>query len=236
MRAMWWCMATSDLIEIKGICKAYSVGGVRSQVLNNVSLCVERGDLLAITGASGSGKSTLMNIMGLLDQGDQGDYLLNQRLVRDLGADELARLRNRHIGFVFQQFHLLPRFNAKQNVALPLLYRGVSPAEIDQRVMQALARVGMDSFALHRPMQLSGGQQQRVAIARALVGEPEVILADEPTGALDSQTGADVMRLFLDLHAEGRTIVIVTHDDRISAGCARRISMTDGQVTAEYRQ
>jgi len=229
-------MTSNELIKIKNLIKNYSIGGVNSQVLKQVSLTVRQGDLLAIVGASGSGKSTLMNIIGLLDKADGGSYILNQRNIADLNQDELAVLRNQHIGFVFQQFNLLSRFTARQNVALPLVYRNVPASEIDQRVTQALTRVGMQNHDQHKPMQLSGGQQQRVAIARALVGEPRVILADEPTGALDSHTGTDVMNIFLALHAEGRTIIMVTHDDHIAAQCARRITLCDGQIIAEVSQ
>jgi putative ABC transport system ATP-binding protein len=222
------------LIQINKLIKNYVIGGVSNQVLKKISLTVASGELLAIVGASGSGKSTLMNIIGLLDKGDSGDYFLNQRLVASLTQDELAVLRNQHIGFVFQQFNLLSRFTAKQNVALPLIYRNnLSATEIEQRVMQALERVDMQTFAHHRPTQLSGGQQQRVAIARALVGEPHVILADEPTGALDSKTGTDVLNLFLTLHAEGRTIIIITHDNQVAGQCNRRITLVDGQIAAE---
>lgn len=227
-------MMDKPLIQIKELVKNYSLGGVTSQVLKRVSLSVDSGELLAIVGASGSGKSTLMNIIGLLDKGDSGSYLLNQRNVAALNQDELAALRNLQIGFVFQQFNLLSRFTAKQNVALPLIYRkNISASEIDERVMQALARVGMETFAERRPTQLSGGQQQRVAIARALVGEPQVILADEPTGALDSKTSTEVLNLFLTLHAEGRTIIMVTHDNQVAAKCKRRITIIDGQIVAE---
>ncbi|WP_131782008.1 ABC transporter ATP-binding protein [Legionella gresilensis] len=227
-------MMDKPLIQIKELVKNYSLGGVTSQVLKRVSLSVDSGELLAIVGASGSGKSTLMNIIGLLDKGDSGSYLLNQRNGAALNQDELAALRNLQIGFVFQQFNLLSRFTAKQNVALPLIYRkNISASEIDERVMQALARVGMETFAERRPTQLSGGQQQRVAIARALVGEPQVILADEPTGALDSKTSTEVLNLFLTLHAEGRTIIMVTHDNQVAAKCKRRITIIDGQIVAE---
>lgn len=229
-------MTNEALIRIDNLVKTYALEGVSTQVLKQVSLSVMSGDLLAIVGQSGSGKSTLMNILGLLDVGDAGQYWLKQRDVSALGQDELARLRNRHIGFVFQQFHLLPRFNASQNVALPLIYRNLPADEVAQRVHQALERVGMAAFARHRPTQLSGGQQQRVAIARALVGEPEVILADEPTGALDSRTGAEVLNLFLTLHSEGRTVIMVTHDEQVARQCARRITLADGQIVNEVRQ
>lgn len=223
-------MPANALIEVRNLVKSYALEGVSSQVLKGVSLEVQKGDLLAIVGTSGSGKSTLMNILGLLDKADSGEHWLLQRNVAGLKPDELARLRNQHIGFVFQQFNLLPRFNAMQNVALPLVYRNLDREDIEQRVLQALARVGMRSFARHRPGQLSGGQQQRVAIARALVGEPGLILADEPTGALDSRTGGEVLDLFLALHAEGSTLILVTHDEQIASRCQRRIALADGQI------
>lgn len=230
---MWWFMTKPSLIELQKIVKTYQLGGISSQVLKAVSLTINEGEFVSIVGASGSGKSTLMNIIGLLDKGTEGNYLLQGRNIVGFSDDHLATLRNKTIGFVFQQFNLLPRFSAKQNVALPLIYRNASPSEIKERVHQALARVGMDSYAEHRPSQLSGGQQQRVAIARALVGEPRVILADEPTGALDSYTGMEVMKLFRNLHQEGRTIIMVTHDEQIAAQCFRRITLADGQIVAE---
>jgi putative ABC transport system ATP-binding protein len=221
------------LIHIQDLVKSYKLEGISTTVLNKISLQVHSGDLLAIVGASGSGKSTLMNIIGLLDKADSGTYILNSKNVADLTADESAVLRNHHIGFVFQQFNLLPRFTALQNVALPLTYRGVSAELIKERVLNTLERVGMRQYAHHRPMQLSGGQQQRVAIARALVTEPQVILADEPTGALDSRTGAEVMSLFLALNAEGRTMIMVTHDEQIASQCAKRITLSDGTVVGD---
>lgn len=226
-------MTKPSLIVLRNMVKTYQIGSIRSQVLNALSLTINEGELVAIVGASGSGKSTLMNIIGLLDKTEKGDYLLQGRNIADLSSDDLAALRNKTIGFVFQQFNLLPRFTAKQNVALPLIYRNAPASEIKERVNQALARVGMASYAEHRPSQLSGGQQQRVAIARALVGEPRVILADEPTGALDSYTGTEVMKLFHRLHQEGCTIIIVTHDEHIAAQCLRQITLADGQIVAE---
>ena len=228
-------MTKPSLIRLENITKTYQIGATSSCVLKDVSMTVKEGELLAIVGASGSGKSTLMNIIGLLDKPDQGQYWLDEQNIAGLHADNLASLRNQTIGFVFQQFNLLPRFNAWQNVALPLAYRNVGQAEIKERIQHALARVGMQAFALHRPTQLSGGQQQRVAIARALVGEPRVILADEPTGALDSRTGTEVMNLFLNLNKEDRTIILVTHDEQIAAQCRRRITLADGQIVAESR-
>ena len=224
------------IIQLRNIEKSYHLSGVSSKILNNISLTVHQGDLMAIVGASGSGKSTLMNIIGLLDTADSGTYLLRQQQVGSLCPNTAAEIRNQYIGFVFQQFHLLSRFNAQQNVGLPLVYRGIKTSEIDQKVMKALKRVGMDKYAHHKPMQLSGGQQQRIAIARALVTEPEVILADEPTGALDSHTGAEVMQLFLTLHAEGRTLILVTHDEHIAAQCHRRITLVDGGIDSQITQ
>ncbi|KTD18748.1 ABC transporter ATP-binding protein [Legionella lansingensis] len=229
-------MTKKSLIQLKNISKTYDVGGLRSKVLKDVSLNVDEGELLAIVGASGSGKSTLMNIIGLLDKADTGEYLLREHRVAALNEDELAALRNQSIGFVFQQFNLLPRFTAEQNVALPLTYRHMPKAEIKERVRVSLERVGMATFMHHRPTQLSGGQQQRVAIARSLVGEPRVILADEPTGALDSRTGTEVMNLFHHLHTEGCTIILVTHDEQVAAQCARRITLADGEIIAERYQ
>ena len=224
---------SQPLISLSNIVKKYQIGGVVSTVLKQVSLDVNAGEMLAIVGASGSGKSTLMNIIGLLDKADDGHYLLQGNDVAGLNDDQLALLRNQRIGFVFQQFNLLPRFSAEQNIALPLIYRNMSPSQIKQRVLDVLARVGMQAFKAHCPTQLSGGQQQRIAIARALVSEPNVILADEPTGALDSATGKDIMKLFLTLHNEGRTIILVTHDEKVAAQCARRITLADGNIVAE---
>jgi putative ABC transport system ATP-binding protein len=220
----------SNLIDLRHIVKKYTIGTVESTVLNNVSLSIDDGEMVAVVGASGSGKSTLMTMMGLLDKPDSGEYLLQGRNVAGLSDDDLAQLRNQRIGFVFQQFNLLTRFSAEQNVALPLTYRDLSPEIVKKRVTDALKRVGMQAFAAHGPTQLSGGQQQRIAIARALVTEPHVILADEPTGALDSSTGKDIMSLFLALHKEGRTLILVTHDEQVAAQCARRITLADGHI------
>ncbi len=225
--------AQHPLMVLTDIVKTYHLEGMSTTILKEVSLTVYEGDLLAVVGASGSGKSTLMNILGLLDKADTGTYLLKNRNVAALTDDEAADLRNQNIGFVFQQFNLLPRFSAMQNVALPLIYRGIGTAEIKERVLDSLERVGMHQYAHHRPTQLSGGQQQRVAIARALVTEPQVILADEPTGALDSRTGNEVMNLFLSLHAQGRSIIMITHDEQIATLCQRKITLVDGVVMAE---
>lgn len=218
------------LINLKKITKGYSIDGKYTEVLKSVSLFVKEGEMIAIVGASGSGKSTLMNLIGLLDKADEGNYQLDGQQVADITEDELANLRNQMIGFVFQQFNLLPRFNAEQNVALPLTYRRLNAHLIKQKVMSALDRVGMKPYAHHRPSQLSGGQQQRIAIARALVTKPRVILADEPTGALDSQTGKEIMDLFLELNQEGKTLILVTHDEQIATQCKRRILIADGQI------
>lgn len=229
-------MTDKPLIKLSDLVKIYHLEGISTTVLKEVSLTVNEGDLLAIVGASGSGKSTLMNIIGLLDKPDSGSYTLKNRNVASLTDDQAAELRNQNIGFVFQQFNLLPRFTAMQNVGLPLTYRGVSPILIKEKVEEALKKVGMQQYMRHRPTQLSGGQQQRVAIARALVTDPQVILADEPTGALDSRTGTEVMNLFLSLHGEGRTIIMVTHDEHVAAQCKRRITLADGAIIAESGQ
>lgn len=222
------------LFELIDIVKCYHLEGISSTILKKVSLTVYEGDLLAIVGASGSGKSTLMNIIGLLDKADSGTYHLQQRNIALLNDDELAMVRNQSIGFVFQQFNLLPRFTATQNVALPLIYRGLAASEIATKVHAALKLVNMHKHANHRPTQLSGGQQQRVAIARALISDPHVILADEPTGALDSHTGAEVMNLFLELNERGRTVIMITHDAHIANQCARKITIADGCMAPEY--
>lgn len=220
------------LIELRHIFKRYTIGDSQIDALKDISLQVQKGDLVAIVGASGSGKSTLMNILGLLDTQDQGQFLLHGQDVSGLNDTERATLRNHSIGFVFQQFNLLPRFTALQNIALPLIYRGMNQDLINQQAHQALAHVNMAKYANHKPTQLSGGQQQRIAIARSLVAEPELILADEPTGALDSQTGHEIMSLFLSLNQEGRTLIIITHDDKVASLCTRRIHLSDGEIKA----
>lgn len=225
------------LIALTRLVKKYSIGSVESTVLKGISLTVDQGEMVAIVGASGSGKSTLMNIIGLLDKPCAGDYWLQNRNIANLNEDDLAQLRNECIGFVFQQFNLLPRLTALQNIQLPLAYRNhLSSAQAHEQALQALKRVNMLPFTHHRPTQLSGGQQQRIAIARALVGNPQVILADEPTGALDSATGQEIMSLFLALHQEGRTLILITHDQHIAAQCQRSITLSDGNIIAESRQ
>ena len=223
-----------NLINLQDVNKTYHLGDIPQQVLFDINLTIRLGEMLAIMGHSGSGKSTLMNLIGLLDRPDTGIYRLRDQETQTLSDDELAELRNNTIGFVFQQFFLLPRLTAEQNVALPLLYRNTPPAEARERVMAILQKVGMADKSHHRPNQLSGGQQQRVAIARALVGEPAVILADEPTGSLDSRTGEEVIELFQRLHyEEQRTVIIVTHDPLIGATCPRMIEISDGRIIDE---
>ena len=224
-------MAKAPLIELKNITKSYLLGQKEMVVLHDISMAVHHKDLLAIMGSSGSGKSTTMNIIGLLDKASSGSYRLNGMNVSSLSDDEMAKIRNQNIGFVFQQFYLLPKLNAEQNVALPLTYRNMPKSEIKERVYTMLERVNMADRAHHRPSELSGGQQQRVAIARALVAEPRVILADEPTGALDSKTSSEVMELFLTLNQQdSTTIIIVTHDEKVGELCKQRFVMSDGQI------
>ena len=216
------------MLTLTDVRKAYRLGPVEVEVLNGVSLALRAGDLLSIMGPSGCGKSTLLNILGLLDRPSGGSYALRGRDVASLDDDELSRIRNANIGFVFQSFHLLPRMTAQQNVGLPLRYRGVADAEIDRRAAAALERVGMAARAGHRPKELSGGQQQRVALARSLVGDPAVILADEPTGALDPDTGREVMDTLDELSGGGIAVVIVTHDVGVAERCRRRTRMERG--------
>ena len=221
-------------IELRQIDKSYPVGPVSLEVLRGVSVEVRGGDLVSIMGASGSGKSTLMNILGLLDRPTSGTRIVGGREIVTLDDDEISRVRNATIGFVFQSFHLLPRLTAAENAGLPLLYRGWPEPRIRESALAALERVGMADRASHRPNQLSGGQQQRVAIARALIGEPLLILADEPTGALDPDTARDVMDLFEELCADRRmAVVIVTHSPEVSQRCRRRLTLDAGILHEE---
>ncbi len=223
------------LLRLVDIRRSYSVGPVMVDVLQGVNLDVLQGDLAAIMGPSGSGKSTLMNIIGLLDRPTDGKYILKGREIEAMGDDDLAALRNAAIGFVFQSFHLLPRMNAWRNVGLPLIYRGVDRKEVRRRAHEVLERVGLGPRAEHRPDELSGGQRQRVAIARALVGGPEILLADEPTGALDAETGQEIMKLLTELNADqGTTIVVITHDPAIAAQCRRQLRLHDGEVREQH--
>jgi putative ABC transport system ATP-binding protein len=221
------------LLRLQGIGKTFQMGGETIHALRDVDLAIPRNQSIAIIGASGSGKSTLMNLLGCLDRPSSGQYWLNGRDVATLDESALADTRNREIGFVFQSFNLLPRASALHNVMHPLIYRGLRPAERQRRAREALARVGLAQRMDHLPNQLSGGQRQRVAIARALVGEPAIILADEPTGNLDSATTADIMALFDRLHADGQTLILVTHEPDIAAHCERVVRLADGQVVSD---
>ena len=226
----------TPVLELEGICRSYSTGPVTVDVLHRVDLRVDEGEMVAIMGPSGSGKSTLMNIIGLLDCATQGRYLLKGRAIESLADDELAALRNATIGFVFQEFHLLSRLNAWQNVALPLVYRGTERRESRKRAREMLERVGLGDRNAHRPDELSGGQRQRVAIARALVGRPEIVLADEPTGALDSETGQEIMTLLRALNErQGTTTIIITHDQGVAAQCKRQMRLRNGRLRENPR-
>jgi len=218
------------MIELEAVSKVYRLGEVELHALRSVSLHVQRGEMVAIMGASGSGKSTLLNVIGTLDRPTDGAYWLDGELLTDLDETELAQLRNRKIGFVFQAFNLLPRETALENVELPMFYAGVPAARRRARALELLDRVGLADWAGHLPTQLSGGQQQRVSLARALVNDPLMVLADEPTGALDSVATRGVMDLFTELHRQGITIGLVTHDPAVAAYAARRVTIEDGRV------
>ncbi len=229
-------MEKTPLIQLRKASKVYRSGEVEVHALRGVDFTVGTGDFVAIMGSSGSGKSTLMNILGCLDRPTAGEYLLEGRDVSRLDRDALARVRNRTLGFVFQSFNLLARTSALENVELPMLYAGVPARERRKRAQQALERVGLGARLDHHPRQLSGGQQQRVAIARALVGEPRVILADEPTGNLDSRTTVEVMALFQELRREGLTLVLVTHEPDVAEYTDRVVVVRDGRIISDRRQ
>jgi ABC-type lipoprotein export system ATPase subunit len=224
------------LLQASDLTKSYAMGGETVHALRGVSLGVAEGEFVAIMGASGSGKSTLMNILGCLDQPSSGRYELGGQAVQGLDGDALARVRNQRIGFVFQQFNLLPRTSALENVELPMLYAGVKPDQRRERARKALQRVGLGERSQHTPAELSGGQQQRVAIARALVNNPQLILADEPTGALDSQTSEDIMRLLTELNAQGMTVILVTHEADVAAWAGRCLVFKDGLMVEDRQQ
>ena len=223
------------MIELREITKTYNMGGETLHALENVSLIVRRGEYVAIIGPSGSGKSTLMNIIGCLDRPTSGQYTLGGRDVTRLDGDLLADVRSRELGFVFQGFNLLPRLDALHNVELPLVYQGTGWEERKKRAAAALCRLGLESRMYHRPAQLSGGQQQRVAIARALVTYPSLILADEPTGNLDSRAGADVLAVLRDLHRQGNTLILITHDRAVADTAQRIISIQDGKIVSDEK-
>ena len=224
------------LIETHDLWKTYTMGAEEVHALRGVSVDIERGEYIAIMGPSGSGKSTLMNLVGCLDSPTKGSYLLNGRRVSEMNDNELARIRNEEIGFVFQTFNLLPRASALQNVELPLVYAGVGSKDREVRARAALEKVDLLPRMTHRPNELSGGQRQRVAVARALVNNPSLLLADEPTGNLDSKTGAEIMALFARLHRAGNTIMLVTHEPEVAAFAHRVLQLKDGEVEKDVRR
>ncbi len=228
-------VVTTAVVRLTNVDKTYLMGEVEVQAMRGVSLELERGEMVAIMGASGSGKSTTLNVIGTLDRPTKGQYFLDEEAVEELDEEALAELRNRKIGFVFQSFHLLPRLDAVANVELPLVYAGASRKARREKARAALSRVGLSEREDHLPNQLSGGQQQRVAIARAIVNEPVIILADEPTGALDSSTTKQVMELFCGLHEQGITVVLVTHDPAIAKYAQRTITFADGNIVSDSR-
>lgn len=219
------------MIEMDNICKTYEIGDEIVKALDHASLQIAEGEFVSIIGPSGSGKSTLMNVIGCLDVADEGEYYLDGLSIKEYSEDDLAFVRNEKIGFVFQNFNLLSKLSAKENVELPLIYQKIQKKEREERVIAALERVNLVKRKEHRPMELSGGQQQRVAIARALVTKPSLILADEPTGNLDTKTGEEIMRLFHELHEQGNTIVLITHDESVADQAERKIRILDGKVT-----
>ncbi|WP_315111021.1 ABC transporter ATP-binding protein [Clostridium intestinale] len=222
----------SEVINMNNINKIYSMGSSEFKALDNINLSINKGEYVAIVGPSGAGKSTLMNIIGCLDTPSGGEYILDG-LNTKCSDSKLAEIRNKKIGFIFQNYNLLPKLNVLENVELPLLYLGMSSREIKEKALSALKKVGLETHLKHKPNELSGGQKQRVAIARALVTEPQIILADEPTGALDSKTGREVLNMMEDLNKEGNTIIIITHDKEIAAEAKRMITVRDGIITSD---
>lgn len=225
----------ANMIELRDVCKNYRIGREVIHALDHASLVISEGEFVSIIGPSGSGKSTLMNIIGCLDVADEGDYILDGVPIEDYSEDELADIRNDKIGFVFQNFNLIAKLTAEENVELPLIYKMMKRRQRDAVVGEALKRVGLEERAAHYPTELSGGQQQRVAIARALATKPSLILADEPTGNLDSQTSAEIMDLFRELHKQGNTIVLITHDSNVAKQAERSINILDGRLTEVRR-
>ena len=221
------------MISLTNIVKRYMMGEEEIMALAGVDLTIERNEYVALIGPSGSGKSTLMNLLGCLDTPSEGSYILNGRDTSTMNDNELAKVRNQEIGFIFQSFHLLPRMSVLQNVMQPLVYRGIPAGERAKMAAQALNKVGLADRMTHRPNQLSGGQRQRVAIARALVGKPSILLADEPTGNLDSKTSAEIMALFDELHQQGQTVIVVTHEPDIAAHCHRTLRVSDGKIVQD---
>ncbi|MFB9757961.1 ABC transporter ATP-binding protein [Ectobacillus funiculus] len=224
------------MIRLKHVYKTYQQGALNVPVLHDIDVEIEGGEFVSIMGPSGSGKSTLMNIIGCLDRPTEGEYILNDVNILQADQKQLALLRNKNIGFVFQHFHLLPRLSAVENVELPLVYGGISKKERRQRALEALGKVGLADRVDHLPNQLSGGQKQRVAIARAIANQPSFILADEPTGALDSKSGEQVMDIFTQLNQEGTTVIMVTHEEEVAAYTKRRIILRDGRITEDRRE
>lgn len=223
------------MIQIKNVCKTYWMGEEEIHALDHIAFSVEKGEFVSIIGPSGSGKSTLMNMIGLLDIPDEGEYLLDGINIGEVSDNKLAKIRNEKIGFIFQGFNLLQKMNALENVQVPLMYKGVNSKKSKQLAYEYLEKVGLKGREKHLPSQLSGGQQQRVAIARALVGNPEIILADEPTGALDSKTGIEIMNMLKELNQKGQTIIVITHDSSIAYQAKRVIRIADGKLTEEVK-
>ncbi len=228
--------ASPPVIELAGVHKSYETGSLAVHALRGVDLRIEHGEYVAVMGPSGSGKTTLMEVLGCLSRPSSGSYRLDGRSVDEIDADDLARLRGEQIGFVFQSFNLLPRLSVVENVELPLSYRGVGRRRRRERAREALRRVGLDHRERHRPSEISGGERQRVAVARALVNEPSLVLADEPTGNLDTKTGVEILDLLEAAHGQGNTVLIVTHDPRIGERVPRRLTLRDGQLAGDTRQ
>jgi putative ABC transport system ATP-binding protein len=224
-----------SLIQLRDIAKIYQMGALEVKALQSITLDIDKNEYVALMGPSGSGKSTLMNIIGCLDTPTKGEYILNNTNVSDLRDNQLAEIRNKEIGFVFQTFNLLPRYSALENVALPLVYAGIGKEEREVRAMEVLNQVGLNDRMHHKPNELSGGQRQRVAVARAMVNRPSIILADEPTGNLDSKTSIEIMELFKEIHSLGNTIILVTHEEDIAENAHRIVRLIDGLVGSDVR-